>query len=98
MQQDLINSLDVGADVMGLSQGVDLEFAANNLQNKICLQGNLAPQILLGGGLEMKAGVESICHALGQKPFVFNLGHGVIKETPPEHVGALVDMVHEWRA
>lgn len=85
-----------GIDAVGLSQDVDLIWVAQVLQPSVCVQGNLAPEILLEGGNRMVESVLAICETLGRGPFVFNLGHGVIKETPPEHVAALVEAVHGW--
>jgi uroporphyrinogen decarboxylase len=61
------------------------------------VQGNLAPEWLLQGGDAMLDGARAICESLSQGAFVFNLGHGVIKETPPENVAALVDFVHGFK-
>ncbi len=86
-----------GVDAVGLSQGIDPAWAARNLQGQVCVQGNLAPELLLEGGSKMLDGARAVCEALADGPFVFNLGHGVIKETDPDHVAALVDFVHNFR-
>jgi uroporphyrinogen decarboxylase len=57
------------------------------------LQGNLDPLALAVGGRAMEAEAQAILLAMRGRPFIFNLGHGVIPRTPPEHVGALVDLV-----
>lgn len=88
---------EIGVNAVGLSQGIEPAWAAQNLQPKVCVQGNLAPELLLQGGRAMLDGVENICMALDGGPFVFNLGHGVIKETDPDHVAALVDAVHGFK-
>lgn len=93
---DLRACAGIGADCLGLSQDVSLD-VAKELQNQVCVQGNLDPQILLLGGQAMKDAVEDICQNLAGRHFVFNLGHGVIKETPPEHVAQLVEWVHDWK-
>jgi len=72
------------------------KWAASVFQPLVPVQGNLDPACLLAGGLAMEAGVEDILTHLGKGPFIFNLGHGVIKETPPEHVADLVAMVQSW--
>jgi uroporphyrinogen decarboxylase len=64
------------------------------------LQGNLDPVALLVGGEALRAETERIVRALGSgspRPFVFNLGHGVLPETDPAHVAALVDRVRSLR-
>lgn len=72
------------------------KWAANVFQNLLPVQGNLDPVCLLNGGMAMQNAVEDILVHLSRGPFVFNLGHGVIKETPPAHVEELVRMVRAW--
>jgi len=86
-----------GVDTVAVSQGVTPQWAARNLQGQLCVQGNLAPELLLEGGSAMLDAAQAICEGLDGGPFVFNLGHGVIKETDPAHVGALVDCVHSFK-
>jgi uroporphyrinogen decarboxylase len=85
--------VETGVDAVSLDSTVPLDWAAERLQDKVALQGNLDPLLLLTGGEAMEREVHRILDRLGKGPFVFNLGHGVIKETPPEHVGRLVDLV-----
>ena len=80
---------------LGLDPGVPLEWARDHLQTQTCLQGNLDPQLLVMGGRGMSAGAARILHRLGKGPFIFNLGHGIVPETPPEHVAELVKLVRE---
>ena len=82
---------------LGLDSGVPLDWAFTQLQGRIALQGNLDPQLLVAGGGAMRDAATKILEALGQGPFIFNLGHGIVPETPPEHVGELVDLVKAWR-
>ena len=74
------------------------KWAANVYQNLMPVQGNMDPVCLLSGGLTMQSAAEDILVHLAKGPFVFNLGHGVIKETPPEHVEELVQMIREWKS
>ncbi|WP_119302492.1 uroporphyrinogen decarboxylase [Dongia deserti] len=83
------------AQGLSLDPGVPLEWARDHLQSQTCLQGNLDPQLLVIGGRSMNAGVARILHRLGKGPFIFNLGHGIVPETPPEHVAELVKLVRE---
>lgn len=76
--------LDPDADIAAMPQGV-------------CLQGNLDPAVLLAGGPAMQEAATHILDAAGKRPFIFNLGHGIIKETPPEHVAALIGLVRGYR-
>jgi uroporphyrinogen decarboxylase len=92
-QDDLLRYATVGVQALGLSQDVDIDWAAQNIPPRYCLQGNLDPAALLEGGEKMAAGVARICATFRDRPFVFNLGHGIIKETPPEHVADLIALV-----
>jgi uroporphyrinogen decarboxylase len=82
----------VGADGLGLDTAVPLGWARDALPTA-CLQGNLDPIALLVGGPEMLAEAERIVAALAGGPFIFNLGHGVLPETDPDQVAALVDFI-----
>jgi uroporphyrinogen decarboxylase len=62
---------------------------------KVVVQGNLDPLLLVAGGDALKARVGEILELMEDKPFIFNLGHGIVPETPPEHVADLVRFVRE---
>jgi uroporphyrinogen decarboxylase len=83
------------AQGLGLDQSVPLEWARDHLQSHACLQGNLDPRLLVAGGRSMSAGVARIVNRLAKGAFIFNLGHGIVPETPPEHVAELVKLVRE---
>jgi len=87
---------ETGVCAVSLDQNVSLG-EAENLQKSVCVQGNLDPEILLRGGDEVRQAAEKILDALGSGPFVFNLGHGVIKETPPENVALLAQIIRGWK-
>ncbi len=82
---------------LSLDSSVPLEWAWTQLQGQVALQGNLDPQLLVAGGPMMRVAAGRILQTLGRGPFVFNLGHGIVPETPPEHVAELVKLVREWR-
>lgn len=86
------------ADCLGLDSTVPLDWAVESVQRRLgkCIQGNLDPQLLVAGGDAMRAETERLLHAMSTGPFVFNLGHGIVKTTPPAHVDALVRQVHSW--
>ncbi len=88
------------ADISALSldSSVPLDWAADTLQPDSALQGNLDPQYLVCGGAKMLEEAERILAALSGGPFVFNLGHGIVPYTPPEHVAALSEFIHSWKA
>ena len=80
-----------GADCIGLDSTVPLSWAAEKVQAGLrrCVQGNLDNRLLVAGGAAMHAEAGRILDALGKGPFIFNLGHGILETTPPEHVDAL---------
>ena len=85
-----------GGDVIGLDWRVDLADAWKRLGYDVAVQGNLDPAILLAKPAEIKRHVRGILdRAAGRPGHVFNLGHGVLAETPVDHVIAMVDAVHE---
>jgi uroporphyrinogen decarboxylase len=61
------------------------------------VQGNLDPLLLVSGGPALDARIDAICEAMSGLPFVFNLGHGIVPETPPDNVGRLVERVRRSR-
>ena len=82
-----------GANAIGLDTGMDPVRAAAMLPPGIALQGNLDPMALVAGGASMLREVDTVLSAMRGRPFVFNLGHGIVPHTPPEHVAALVASV-----
>ena len=87
-----------GFDALGLDTTLPLGWAAERLQPQAVVQGNLDPVKLLVGGGALTRGVDAILEALGPQRLVFNLGHGVLPETPPEHVADLVARVRAAQA
>ncbi len=84
-----------GADALSLDSTVPLQWAREELQTRVAVQGNLDPQTLVTGGDRLADEIRRILNAFGQGPFIFNLGHGILPETPPEHVERLVQIVRE---
>lgn len=82
-----------GVNAIGLDTTADLDWATASLAKRTTLQGNLDPQLLIKGGDEMKAATARILDYAKQRPWIFNLGHGVDKTTPPEHVAQLVAQI-----
>jgi uroporphyrinogen decarboxylase len=83
----------VPVDAVGLDWTVDLAFARDEIQARCPVQGNLDPLALLAGGEALDRGVDDILKALAGGPFIFNLGHGVLPDTPLAHVERLVARV-----
>jgi len=85
-----------GGDVIGLDWRVDLDAAWARVGHDVAVQGNLDPAALLAPPAEIRRRVGAILdRAAGRPGHVFNLGHGVLPETPVDHVRAMVDAVHE---
>lgn len=84
---------ETGVDAVGLDWSVDPLWAHENLPAGFPVQGNLDPAALLIGGEALDRKAAHIIEAFRDRPFIFNLGHGVIKETPPEHVAQLLSVV-----
>ncbi len=87
-----------GVNGVGIDTAVDPAWAAQTLQPVKTVQGNLDPMALVAGGAAMRADAERILSALGRGPFVFNLGHGIVPQTPPAHVAELSVLIKNWRA
>ncbi|UFN48584.1 uroporphyrinogen decarboxylase [Roseomonas sp. OT10] len=83
----------VGVQAVGMDTAMDPRWAAANVPQGIALQGNLDPQALVSGGAALEAEARSLLAAMRGRPFIFNLGHGIVPPTPPEHVAALVRLV-----
>lgn len=82
-----------GVRTVAMDTGMDPRWAAQAIGPEITLQGNLDPLALLAGGMALEVEARSILAAMRGRPFVFNLGHGILPPTPPEHVAALVRLV-----
>jgi uroporphyrinogen decarboxylase len=83
----------VGGDAVAMDTAMDPRFAAQVVPSSVALQGNLDPLSVVAGGAGMEAEARSILAAMRGRPYVFNLGHGLVPQTPPENVGALVRLV-----
>ena len=85
---------ETGVDGVGIDPSVSTKWAARVLQPHCVVQGNLDPVRLLCGGDHLVMAVEKIVSDLKDGPFIFNLGHGVIKETNPENVAFLKALLY----
>jgi uroporphyrinogen decarboxylase len=86
------------AAALGLDTGVPVTWAADRLQPRLAVQGNLDPMVLATGGEALDSEIRRILDVLGRGPFVFNLGHGIVPQTPPDHVSRLAELVRGWKS
>lgn len=90
----LVSFVDaVKPDGLSLDWAVDTDFAREQLQSRLTIQGNLDPIALLTGGAALDRSVDHICRSFGDGPFIFNLGHGILPETPIAHVERMIARV-----
>ena len=84
--------------------GVSIDWAAEpslvreRVQTKVAVQGNLDPLVLIAGGEALDRAVDDVLANFAQGRLIFNLGHGVLPETNPAHVRAMVNAVKELSA
>ena len=81
---------EVGADAIGLDETVDPVWANASLPGGLPVQGNLDPLALIAGGADLLTAVDHVIDAFAGRPHVFNLGHGILPDTPIAHVEQLV--------
>jgi uroporphyrinogen decarboxylase len=84
---------ETGVAALGLDETVDPLWAAKELPPGLPVQGNLDPLALGAGGEALRSAVERILDAFSGRPHIFNLGHGILQDTPVEHVGELIALV-----
>ncbi len=86
-------ALTSGVSGLGVDSGVDLPALAGKLPRPLALQGNLDPWALRVGGVALEEEAKVLLAGMRGRPFVFNLGHGVLADTPPEHVARLCTLI-----
>jgi len=82
-----------GVSAVGLDTSMDPALAVHRVPPDIALQGNLDPMALVAGDDALRREASHILRAVRGHPFIFNLGHGIVPQTPPEHVARLVELV-----
>lgn len=88
---------ETGADAIGLDETVDPVWAHASLPEGLPVQGNLDPLALIAGGEQLDAAATRILEALADRPHIFNLGHGILQDTPISHVERLLAHVRRAR-
>jgi len=84
-----------GVDAVGLDWTVPLDYAVRELQPRVAVQGNLDPLLLVAGGAALDAEVDRILERLSGGRFIFNLGHGIVPETPIGNVTRLMARIRK---
>ena len=87
---------NVAVDAVGLDWAIDRNFVCAEVQSRRIVQGNLDPLALLAGGDALDREVDAILGAFSDKPFIFNLGHGILPETPIAHVEQMLARVRRY--
>jgi uroporphyrinogen decarboxylase len=90
-----VESVDV--DAVGLDWMIDRGFARDEIQRRRPVQGNVDPLALLAGGAALDRETDAIMEHFGDGPLIFNLGHGILPETPIAHVERMIARVREGR-
>ena len=92
----LADLAETGCDALGVAWTPDLATARRYVGDKVALQGNLNPGTLLESPEKIRQGVADTLASYGDGPgHIFNLGHGITPDVDPDHLGVLVDAVHE---
>jgi uroporphyrinogen decarboxylase len=89
---------DVPIDAVGLDWTVDLVFARDQIQWRMPVQGNLDPLVLVAGGDALDRAIDRILEVFSEGPFIFNLGHGILPQTPLAHVERMLARVRGSRS
>jgi uroporphyrinogen decarboxylase len=84
---------DLGLDAVGLDWTADLDLVREQVQPRLPVQGNLDPLVLVAGGTALDHAVDKILDKLSQGPFIFNLGHGILPQTPIQHVEQMLKRI-----
>jgi uroporphyrinogen decarboxylase len=84
-----------GVDCVGLDTGVDAAAIAATMPDGVAVQGNLDPMVLIAGGAALAEETSRIRDALRGRPHIFNLGHGILPQTPPAHVADMLTTLRQ---
>ncbi|WP_417320836.1 uroporphyrinogen decarboxylase [Emcibacter sp.] len=84
---------ETGVSAVSIDTSMPTDWARENIQSLCPVQGNLDPLLLVSGGPALEKAVAAILDSLSGRPFIFNLGHGIVPQTPPEHVALVSEMI-----
>jgi uroporphyrinogen decarboxylase len=83
----------VPVNAVGLDWAIDPAFVRERVQSRVAVQGNLDPLVLLAGGDALDRAVDNVLANFADRPFIFNLGHGILPETPIAHVERVLQRI-----
>jgi uroporphyrinogen decarboxylase len=86
---------NVAVDAVGLDWTTDLDFVRKHIGQRVTVQGNLDPLVLLAGGDALDRAVDQILEVFSDRPFIFNLGHGILPQTPIAHVEQMLARIRK---
>jgi uroporphyrinogen decarboxylase len=81
-----------GVDAVSIDWAAEPSLIRERVQNRVAVQGNLDPLALIAGGEALEKGVAAIRNAFRNRPHIFNLGHGILPDTPIAHVERLREL------
>jgi uroporphyrinogen decarboxylase len=84
---------ETGVDAVGLDWTIDRVFAREQVQCRLPVQGNIDPLALVAGGAALDRAVDTALESFAGGPYIFNLGHGIVPQTPIEHVEQMLKRV-----
>ena len=88
---------ETGVDALAIDHGMDSQWAAENLPDTLTVQGQLDPSVLMAAGEALNSEIDRLMQIWSDRPFIFNLGHGINLATPPDHVTQLIERVRRYK-
>jgi len=88
---------ETGVTAVSVDTSLAPEWVRDHIQPLCPVQGNLDPLLLVAGGEQMENRVRHILDILSDGPFIFNLGHGIVPQTPVENVARVAEMIHHYK-
>ncbi len=85
--------IELDLNAAGLDWAIDRTYARERIQSRVAVQGNLDPLVLVAGGEALDRETDAVLQAFRDGPFIFNLGHGVLPETPIENVERMLKRI-----
>jgi len=87
-----------GVDAVSIDWTAEPKFIRERVQNKVAVQGNLDPLVLIAGGAALDRAIDDVLTNYAEGRLIFNLGHGILPETPIAHVEQMIRRVRDYRS